>query len=162
MRTWQVPVGQYAGKFIFVTAAVDFKNGSNADQQFVTMPCFVRQPAQKLQEKIVSFVDKKSSRPAGDPLEEIKVQWKKSDGTKQKGHIFSSFFELDPARCYYLSGKFKSLDGKKYRVSLGMVQYDAKGRIHGVHVNAAAGTCSMLSHVAKKGDKYLMVFDASQ
>ena len=162
MRTWQVPVGKYAGKFIFVTVAVDFKNGSNADQQFVTMPRFVRQPAQKLQEKILSLVDRKSSRPAGKPLEEIKVQWKKSDGTKQKGHIFSSFFELDPAKCYYLSGKFRSLDGKKYRVSLGMVQYDAKGRIHGVHVNTAPGSCSMLSHVAKKGDKYLLVFDASK
>ena len=162
MRTWKVPVGRYAGKFIFVSAAVDYKSGSNADQQFITMPAFIRLPKQKMQESVISPVDKKSTLPAGKPLGEVKFQWKKSNGTKDKGAIYSTVFKLDPEKSYGLSGKFRSLDGKNHRVVLGMIQYDARGQIHGVYVNPAPESYSMLSHVAKKGDTHLMVFDASQ
>ena len=162
MRTWKIPVGKYAEKFIFISVAVDYKSGSNADQQYITIPRFIRQASQKAQETIVLPFDKKNTLPAGKPLKEVKFQWKKSDGTKKKGAIYSTIFKLDPTKTYGLSGKFRSLDGQKHRVVLGMIQYDAKGQIHGVHVNPAPESRSMLSHVAKKGDTFLLVFNASQ
>ena len=162
MRTWLVPVGKYAGKNIFISVAIDYKSGSNADQQFITIPRFVRLPSQKAQEKVISPWDKKNTLPAGKPLKEVSFQWKKSNGTKGKGAIYSTVFKLDPNKSYGLTGKFRSLDGKNHRVVLGMVQYDAKGQIHGVHVNTAPNSRSMLSHIGKKGDTFLLVFDASQ
>ena len=44
----------------------------------------------------------------------------------------------------------------------GMIQYDARGQIQGVNVNAVAESETTLSHGAKKGDSSLLVFNASK
>lgn len=164
MRTWKVPVGKYAGQHIFVTVKVDYKNGSNADQQFVSKPVLIKDSAQKFSEKIMFLVDRRNTRPVGEPQSVITPEWRAKDGLKNtKGALLTQgLFKLDPAMTYHISGKFKSVDGKPVRVFFGMIQYDKKGQIHGVHVNPVTDSETTLSHEAKKGDTSLMVFDASK
>ena len=164
MKTWKIPVGKYAGQHIFVTVKVDYKNGNNADQQFVSQPLMIRDKSQKFSEKIQTPVDRRNTRPAGEPEAVLIPKWKVKDNFKaHKGALISTgLFKLDPAKCYYISGKFKSADGKAVPVTFGMIQYDKKGQIHGVNINAVPDSETTLSHGAKKGDTSLMVFDGSK
>ncbi|MBQ9337764.1 MAG: hypothetical protein IJS14_10770 [Lentisphaeria bacterium] len=161
-RTWTVPVGQYAGQFIFVTAAVDWKQGNNADLQFISVPELVSDPGQKFSEKFSETIDLKKVRPKGEPVSVMEPAWK-TPGKKGKGAVLcDKFLPLDASKTYFLSGEFKSASGKPVRVHFGMAEWDAKGQIQGVHVNGVPESETMLNHEAKAGDKYIFVFDASK
>ena len=161
-RTWTVPVGTFAGQNIFISVAVDWKGGNNADAQLISLPKLVQSQEQEFSEKIVPRVDLRKVRPEGEPLEVIEPVWK-AKGKKGKGTILSeNFIPLDASKIYYLSGEFKSEDGEPVKVTFGIAEWDAKGQIQGVHVNPIPDSETLINHVAKAGAQSIYVFDASK
>ncbi len=52
LRSWSVPLGAYAGKTVLITVETDMKKNTNWDNQMVSVPKLIRDPAQKFAERV--------------------------------------------------------------------------------------------------------------
>lgn len=80
-----------------------------------------------------------------------------TDGKK----VVSELIPVDPACNYLLAGQFRA-NGECSGFSFGLQMFDENRRpIHPHSVNAITGTETVLTQPAKKGDRFLLVRDAS-
>ena len=176
LRAWRVPLGKFKGSRVLVTVRSDNKSSSNADMQFASLPVLVKDSAQKFSETFpsldnppVSPKKRKVKRPEGKPEKVETVELRSRNIVngvftpvgKALNTVQSKIYPIDPEFRYVLSGKFRRVPPKKDTFFFGVIQYDAKGQIYGMHINRLAGTASKLSHKAAAGSSKLMVFDAS-
>ncbi|MBR2426080.1 MAG: hypothetical protein IKB16_04985 [Lentisphaeria bacterium] len=180
LRKWTIPVGRYVGKKILVSLRVSDKNSTNADQQFVSMPAFVRNSAQVFKEEIVKVQPPppKSAvypRPSGKAIAVSMPGWNQKAVTASGDRTVFSYnpiashgvlygaekIKIDPSKRYYLSADIKA-ENNNNSVIIGIVQYNAMGQeIHGVHINPVQNSLTRLSHPARRNSKRIQVMDAS-
>lgn len=160
IRNWRIPIGKYVGKPILVTVAVDYKNGSNADMQFVTIPNLVNDTQQEFVESFIEEKQENAVRPKGKPLATIIPEFNLKDNIKPvttSTAISKDFYSFEPGKRYFLSGEFKG-EGKLH---FGVIEYNENGVIYGTQINPIPDSESLLQRTSPAGSKILHVFDTA-